>query len=199
MRRESLPPCAPQPRSARAGSRRSRSSRLARRLRELGDALGDGPTAGRREPAERGWQRMRRAARVGCAGRPFQRVGGLPQISPWLTSSRRPSVAGLALSPPGGVPRRTIVATVSMETTSGSLSMKCNQQPRELAELRAFRIGPAALGDFTGRVRDRRRRHLEQLGDRVTDAGGWLRHWSGRSRRSLARFLRGDPAAGGDR
>src|SRR6266446_2117899 len=47
------------------------------------------------------------------------------------------------------------------------------QQPRELAELRAFGIGAAALGDFTGCVRDRRRRHLEQLGDRVADAGGW--------------------------
>src|SRR5207247_1090978 len=36
----------------------------------------------------------------------------------------------------------------------------------------ALRVGPAALGDLAGSVRDRRRRHLEQLRDRVADAGG---------------------------
>src|SRR6266850_3597580 len=47
-----------------------------------------------------------------------------------------------------------------------------HQQPRELTELRALGIGPAALGNFTRGVRDRRGRHLKQLGDRLTHAGG---------------------------
>ena len=47
-----------------------------------------------------------------------------------------------------------------------------HQQPGKLPEFRAFRIGPAALGDFTRGVRDRRRRHLEQLGDRIAHACG---------------------------
>ncbi len=47
-----------------------------------------------------------------------------------------------------------------------------DEQPGELPEFRALRIGPAALGDLAGGVGDRRRRHLEQLGDRIADAGG---------------------------
>ncbi len=47
-----------------------------------------------------------------------------------------------------------------------------DEQPGELAEFRALRIGPAALGDLAGGVGDRRRRHSEQLGDRIADAGG---------------------------
>src|SRR5258706_12446051 len=47
-----------------------------------------------------------------------------------------------------------------------------DEQPGELPEFRALRIGPAALGDLAAAVADRRRGHLEQLGDRVADTGG---------------------------
>src|SRR5438093_861938 len=88
---------------------------------------------------------------------------------------------GVAAAPPS---RRTASVTPASAASDdrchgldrddvGLAVHELHQQPRELAELRAFRIGAAALGDFTGCVRDRRRRHLEQLGDRVADAGGW--------------------------
>src|ERR1041385_1429724 len=42
-----------------------------------------------------------------------------------------------------------------------------HEQTRELAELGALGVGPAALGDLARGMRDRRRRHLEELGHRV--------------------------------
>ncbi len=50
-------------------------------------------------------------------------------------------------------------------------------QPGELPELRALRIGPATLGHLARRVRDGRRRHLEQLRDCVAEA--WRRCGAG--------------------
>ena len=54
----------------------------------------------------------------------------------------------------------------------GLVVHEMDEQPRKFSELRTLGIGPAALGDLARRVRDRRRRHLKQLGDRVAKPGG---------------------------
>jgi len=72
------------------------------------------------------WARSSRCVALGARS---SESAAWRKCSPWLTSSRRPSVAGRALSPPGGVPRCTIVPTVSIGTMSGSLSMKCTSSP----------------------------------------------------------------------
>src|SRR3989442_13596508 len=99
------------------------------------------------------------------AGRPFQRIGGLSEMLAMAHELQTAECRG-----PGSVPTRRRAAaddrSHSLDGYDVGLTVhEVHEQPGKFPKLRTLRIRSAPIGDFTAGGRDRRRRHLEHLGD----------------------------------
>src|SRR6266550_1823748 len=109
------------------------------------------------------------ASRAACANSATRSVTGPPPAE----RRRARALAGPPGRPPTGWRAAADDRCHSLDGHHVGLAVhELHEQPGELPEFCALRIGPAALGDLACSVRDRRRRHLEQLRDRVAAAGG---------------------------
>src|SRR2546422_111030 len=139
--------------------------RFPRGLRKFRDTFGDRSATSGAEHAECAGKRMRAQLALRGTRRALQRVGGLTQmlaVTDQLQAAQRRRARGRGRrSAPHDRPQRLDRDDVRLAVH------EFHEQPGEPAELGALGIGAAALRDFARGVRDRRRRHLEQLGDHV--------------------------------
>ena len=161
-------PDAPQLGGERRGvaDRAAVSDGVARRDGELGDAVRQNAAPRVRERAKRAPQRMRAQLPLRGARRPLERIRRLAQVLAMAhqlePAERRRAGHGHAARDEVGS-RIVVVERADRHDVRLALH-RLDQQRGELAELRAFRVGTAALGDVAGRARDGRRRRLKQLG-----------------------------------
>ncbi|PYP71826.1 MAG: hypothetical protein DMD41_11175 [Gemmatimonadetes bacterium] len=137
--------------------RQARRQRVARGARELRHPVGERPAARAGEGAERPRERVRAQLALRRAGRPLQRIGGLPQmlaVAHQLEPAQGRRARGRRAAPHDVRARIRIVQARDRDHFRRGV-LEPDETGREGLELGGLGVGTAALGDLTRRLGDR--------------------------------------------